>query len=300
MSWADGCLTQIAGESVTSCYGGELMGSRFSLDEWLEFRSVWLLEKLSLWSRRWQEANREHSTPLYHDYIEGMFAHYTDQRLVWLEQGYSQKTILIKSLPLFVEIVMGIGHLTFQRFNRGISLLIYALDELMSLSNTTDELASRSSRPVLRFLLRFLHRATGNAGNYVEKISLTLSPEARITSWNSSAQAVFGFTENEAFGSEAVGTFVPPVETGGRTLSEHLLEVCTSPEDFGLNINENQDSRKQRFWMFWVNAPIKSLTGELLGVRCIGMRIQDDELMRILVKAWKGLRKLSQKIFGRN
>ncbi|NJN86098.1 MAG: hypothetical protein HC881_06985 [Leptolyngbyaceae cyanobacterium SL_7_1] len=159
-----------------------------------------------------------------------------------------------------------------------VSLFLYGVEQVLALSNSIYGLPGFRSLN-LRVLVWLLQSITGSVGKRSVQVALKLSPTGEIVGWGRSAEALFRYTADEVVGEAAIGTFIPEIETGGRTLSELMGNVYASPEYYSLNVNENQDSRGNRFWMFWVNLPDYSDVGNLSEISCVGFKIDDPYTM---------------------
>jgi hypothetical protein len=249
----------------------------------LNSTAAWFLEWLSQFIEKWLESVREHSSPLYHDYIEGMLSEYAEVReTLRCNKNYSEIRIILVSIPWGIDIVWGICRLTLSRYRRALSLCFYGTEQVLSLMHSLKPLPKNTLR--LREFFSLLHWLTGNVGTQLDKIELKLSPTAQVTAWGENAEATFGFTEDDILGKEAVGTFIPGIETGGRTLTELIREICSTPEAYTFNVNENQSFDGSRCWTFWLNVPTHSETGELIEVSCVGVRTEDPKLLQLLIK----------------
>lgn len=247
--------------------------------------SAWLLEKLGNVVRDWLISIRGHTVPLYHEYVEGMFSDYTERRQRWRNENKSEFEILFLSIPWGVSILLGICRLNVDRLRRGISLLIFATEQILALTHSLTPLSIYGQ--FIKRLLGWLHRLTGNVGIQTEKIELRLSPTAQVTAWSAGAEMVLGFSCDEVIGQEATDSFIPEVESGGRSLTTLIKAICTSPEQHSLNINENQHRNGARYWVLWVNVPVYCSTKELVEVICVGVKIEDSNLMKHLVNGWR-------------
>jgi hypothetical protein len=253
--------------------------------------SAWFLNEFGSFVKRWLVSVREHAVPLYHEYVEGMISDYIDERRKWRSKGRSELQILLLSIPWGISILLGICRLKVCRFRRGISLLAYGAEQFFSLSHSLTPLSLHGQ--MMKYLLGWLHRMTGSVGVQANKIEVRLSSAtAQVTAWSQGAEAVLGFSADEVLHQPATASFVPETESSGRSLVALLQSVCTVPESHSLNINENRDCNGDRYWILWVNVPIYSATKELIEVSCVGIKIEDPTLMKLLVQAWKVWHKL--------
>lgn len=263
---------------------------RRRLSQRVNLSAAEILDELGEFAKDWLNSVNRRSSPLYHEYIEGMLADYTEVCEVWRGQGYSAAKILFYSLPKWWDITLGIFHLTAARLMRGISLFFYGTEQILVLDDTAD--STILNWPLnLRPLLGLLHRVTGDVAKKSDKVTIKLNPSAQIIAWEEDAESLFGFTADQMLGQSALNTFVPAVETGGRILADLIQGICSSPQNYTLNVNENQDCDGNRIWIFWVNVPCYDDAKHLIEVSCVGVRIEDPEIMHILIKFgkwWKG------------
>jgi len=120
-------------------------------------------------------------------------------------------------------------------------------------------------------------------------IILRMDAEGRVTFINEFAQSFFGYSEEEIIGLSVVGTIVPELETSGRDLAEMIRGICTNPEAYANNVNENMRRNGERVWISWTNRPIFDAEGRSVGILCIGnditRRRQEEEARKGLVTA---------------
>lgn len=236
-------------------------------------------------SKRWLLNTRDVASPLYCEYIEGMLADIIEVRQRLQQNGCSEFEIRLRLLPHGVGFCIGVVGLTWSRLRRAISISCYAVEQLLRLNRSTNTLLDASGLMLLTF--RGLHQVTGCSGHYASRATVWLSPAATVTWWDNSAEQLFGFTSAEIVGQTSIGTFIPPIESGGRSLADLLRDICTSPRSYSLNFNENQSKSGERFWMLWINIPQHDATGDFTGVFCFGIRTEETELFKPLVQLWQ-------------
>lgn len=262
------------------------MKNGFQLRGWIDSGAHWLLTKLTAGIHIWLATRREGSTYRQREYIEGMLAEYAYESSQWYQQGMSNVKVLLLLLPKSIDACRGICCLTIERYLEAIRLLLHANDEFLTLLETVD--ASPVSTLRLKKLFRLLHHLTGNIKYPVTKVRIRLSPIAQITHWDAKAETLFGWTAQDVLGKEAVGMFVPQIESGtGRAMASYLQDICQFRDDFSLNVNENQNAQGKCFSMFWVNVPLIDSSGDISELLCVGMKTDDPELMRKVVKVWR-------------
>lgn len=255
------------------------------LNSFLERVASWLVDRLMGLIQKWLRSVGGKATPLYHHNIEGMLSDCAEMRQQWRRQQLSEPAIFLRTLLLGGQFLIGAVHLTGQRFRRALSLFLWGVEEQWALAEEADAL-SRVAGYSLRPVVRFLHRITGQVGRNSPKVQIMLNCEGQTTGWGEAAEALFGFEDTEVLSRSAVGTFVPLIETGQRDLDLHLREVCRFPERFRLNVNENCHADGQRFWMLWVNTPLRDQEGNCIGVSSIGIQIQDQDLIQQFARRW--------------
>lgn len=264
---------------------------RASLFQSINSSASWCIGFVKTYLKRWISSTRQSASPFYDQYIEAMLAEFAVMQREWKQKGFSDFQILIRLLPNALDFVGGVIRLAWARLMRAASTLFYGFEQLMLLKRPVDALVTMHDAPGLMILaLRGLHQITGSAGRQAFHVLLRLSPTTAVTDWDSNAEALFGFSRSEIIGQQAVETFVPVVETGGRWMPELLLKVCTVPHQYNLNFNENQDKHGNRFWMLWINVPQYNSNGELIETVSLGIQVQDPELMQALVYLWQSWR----------
>jgi hypothetical protein len=83
--------------------------------------SARFFDRLSTFMRRWLHSIREHSIPLYYDYIEGLWGEYVAARRNW-QQPLSRTDEIWLSLPWGINLLWGISRLTFDQVRRIVQL----------------------------------------------------------------------------------------------------------------------------------------------------------------------------------
>jgi PAS domain S-box-containing protein len=106
-----------------------------------------------------------------------------------------------------------------------------------------------------------------NAGSII----LAMDRQGKITFFNRQAEEFFGFTRRDILGKNAIGTIVPATESSGRDLDQLLQELCSLPDQFRMNRNENVTSTGRRVWIAWTNRAICDEAGFPVGVVSVGM-----------------------------
>jgi PAS domain S-box-containing protein len=106
-------------------------------------------------------------------------------------------------------------------------------------------------------------------------IILHWDTQGAVTFLNDFGERLFGYRNNELIGQNVVGTIVPDHESTGRDLARMIHDICTSPEDFQINENENCNKNGDRIWISWRNRPVRDANGELRGILSVGIDISE-------------------------
>lgn len=264
-----------------------MLNIRARLFQLVNSSASWCIGLIETGSKHWIASTRQSATPFY-EYVEAMLAEFAVMQQEWRQQGCSDFKLLLLLLPRSFDFGSGVIRLAWDRLMQAVSTLVYSFEQLLLLKRPVDPLVTMQNAPgPMILVLRGLHQLTGSAGRRASHVLLRLSPTAAVTGWDSDAEAVFGFSWDEIVGQPAIETFVPVVETGGRWMPELLLKVCTVPHQYNLNFNENQDKQGNRFWMLWINVPQYDANGELIETVSLGIKVQDPELMQVLVRFWQ-------------
>ncbi|PSB14163.1 hypothetical protein C7B76_17145 [filamentous cyanobacterium CCP2] len=254
------------------------------IKRFLNWVAAWLLDKVSGIARACFDTAYQRASPLYFDYVESMVAEYEALGECWKGKGRSKILLVFALVPWAADCLYGCIRLTLNHFRREISLFFYGLKEMLTLMPTSEGTAT-PSRAIQVF--SFLHRLTGSVGDYATKIELRLSPIATVIAWGEMAEREFGFAASEVLDQQATHSFIPEIESGGRSLSELIQEICALPECHSLNINENQTVKRERFWILWVNVPIRDADGKCVEISCIGIKVENPALIKHLIGCWK-------------
>lgn len=108
-------------------------------------------------------------------------------------------------------------------------------------------------------------------------IILRMDPEGNVTFFNEFAQSFFGYTEDEIFGKNVVGTIVPEADSTGQDLAAMILDLGSHPENYSSNENENIRRNGQRVWVSWTNKAIEDENGRVLEILCVGNDITENK-----------------------
>src|SRR5208337_3607759 len=116
-------------------------------------------------------------------------------------------------------------------------------------------------------------------------IILKMDTNGNIIFFNEFAQKFFGFELNEILDKNVMGSIVPITESSGRDLSKMTKDICTHPQRYINNENENVRSNGERVWVSWTNKAITDDQGNIVGVLCVGnditaLKNAENELKR--------------------
>ncbi|MBI4779713.1 MAG: PAS domain-containing protein [Oscillatoriophycideae cyanobacterium NC_groundwater_1537_Pr4_S-0.65um_50_18] len=252
----------------------------------LDYPSAWLLKSLENIVKRWLHSVRDTASPLYHDYIEGMLSDYAEVRKKWRdEKKYGDLRVAWHSLSWGGQIFWGVFRLNIHRIRRGLSLLFFAVEQHFVLTQASATLSLKGL--IIKEVFSWLHQVTGSVGIQVDTIEVMLSPTAQIIGWSDGAASVFGFHADDVMGKVATDCFIPEVETSGRSLTDLIRNICSCPHLYSLNINENQNQEGIRYWLLWANVPVFDKAGELIEIRCRGIKVEDPLFMQSLLLRWQ-------------
>lgn len=106
-------------------------------------------------------------------------------------------------------------------------------------------------------------------------IILRWNADGRITMLNEFGLRFFGYSLDDVVGRHVVGTLVPPAETGGRDLHQLMDDLCSAPESFDQNVNENMRSNGERVWVAWTNRVVRDAKGRAIEILSIGTDITE-------------------------
>jgi len=124
-------------------------------------------------------------------------------------------------------------------------------------------------------------------------IILRLTSDGRIVFLNEFGQRFFGYSSEEILGRHAVGTIVPPTETGGRDLKQLMEQICANPKAFEHNVNENMRRNGERVWISWSNRIVPDARGQGVEILSVGTDIterkQAEEALRRSESTLRGI-----------
>ncbi|GAM08652.1 methyl sulfide methyltransferase-associated sensor [Geobacter sp. OR-1] len=122
----------------------------------------------------------------------------------------------------------------------------------------------------------------------VNSIILRMDTNGRVTYFNEFAQRFFGYTGDELIGRYVVGTIVPDEDTAGQSLAEMINGICTNPEKYALNENDNIKKGGERVRISWANKASLDEHGTLREILCVGQDITERKrLQEMMVQTEK-------------
>lgn len=106
-------------------------------------------------------------------------------------------------------------------------------------------------------------------------IILRWNADGKVTMLNEFGQRFFGYAADEIVGRHVVGTLVPTTESSGRDLNRLMEEICSAPETFEQNANENMRRNGERVWVAWTNRIVRDANGTPVEILSIGTDITE-------------------------
>ncbi len=108
-------------------------------------------------------------------------------------------------------------------------------------------------------------------------IILLMSPTGTIQYINKYGAEFFRFGRSELLGFNILGTIVPETDSSGRKLSRLMKEVCTNPDRYIKNVNENMLKSGERVWITWTNKGLKDENGRIHQILSVGNDITTEK-----------------------
>jgi len=99
--------------------------------------------------------------------------------------------------------------------------------------------------------------------------------EGRIVFMNNFGLRFFGYSMEELYGSNVVGTIVPLTDSTGRDMRSLIREISEDPESFDRNENENVLRDGSIVWVSWTNKALLDERGETTGILAVGNDITE-------------------------
>ena len=121
-------------------------------------------------------------------------------------------------------------------------------------------------------------------------IILEWDTDGNILFMNTWGLEFFGFSKEELFGRNVVGTIVPPVDNRGEDLVAKMISVQRTPDAFDSSENENMRKNGERIWISWTNKGIVNDDGKVVRTLSIGMdRTKQRQSELALIRYREGL-----------
>jgi len=110
-------------------------------------------------------------------------------------------------------------------------------------------------------------------------IILRMAFDGTVTYFNEYAEHFFGYTRQEILGKHVIGTIVPAKESlTNRDLSDMIVSILESPENYQSNENENITKDGRRVFIHWINRVLFDRENKAIGVLSIGHDITERRL----------------------
>jgi len=109
----------------------------------------------------------------------------------------------------------------------------------------------------------------------INSVVMRMDTNGVITFLNKFGEELFGYSQEEIIGRNAVGMIVPETESTGRDLKEMILNIGKEPERYKKSVNENMKKNGERIWILWTNKPILDEQDRVTEIVCIGNDITE-------------------------
>lgn len=120
-------------------------------------------------------------------------------------------------------------------------------------------------------------------------IVLLLSASGRITYINQYGADFFGFRRDELQGQKLLGTILPESDSAGRRQSKLIKSICSQPELYVRNENENVTKTGERVWIVWTNKAFQDENGRTYEILSVGNDITARKMMEMELTETKSL-----------
>lgn len=120
-------------------------------------------------------------------------------------------------------------------------------------------------------------------------IVLILSPAGKITYINQYGVDFFGFARDELIGQKILGTILPESDSAGRRYSRLIKSICSQPELYVRNENENVLRSGERVWIAWTNKALQDDSGRTREILSVGNDITARKTLEMELKKAKDL-----------
>jgi diguanylate cyclase (GGDEF)-like protein/PAS domain S-box-containing protein len=111
---------------------------------------------------------------------------------------------------------------------------------------------------------------------------IELNLAGKITRWNATAEAIFGFSSEEAIGN-GVADLVTSNEAQSQVTA--IFELIVREQRATQNINLNLTKSGRLIQCEWIDSPIFDLHGEVIGISCVARDISDSRRSEDRVRA---------------
>jgi PAS domain S-box-containing protein len=101
-------------------------------------------------------------------------------------------------------------------------------------------------------------------------IILRMSIEGKITFFNEFAQKFFGYTEEDIYGKDVIGTLLPGTKDASHGLEKLVVALQKDPERQVVSENENILRSGERVYIAWTYKPIYDGSRQFQEILCIG------------------------------
>jgi diguanylate cyclase (GGDEF)-like protein/PAS domain S-box-containing protein len=163
--------------------------------------------------------------------------------------------------------VLGLAHSEANAFNQGTVELLTDFAEIASLA------LENSQSSEFKFT------------QHLETVPLAvieLNLEGQITRWNTTAEAIFGYSSEEALGG-GVADLVTSDEAQGQV--DAILELIVRERRTTQNINTNRTKSGQLITCEWIDSPIFDLHDNVIGISCLARDISSSRRSEDRVRA---------------
>jgi len=106
-------------------------------------------------------------------------------------------------------------------------------------------------------------------------IILKWDKDGRVIYFNEFAEKFFGYSSREIVGQSLIGTIVPVTESSGRDLVAMIRNICSNPDAYINNENENICKNGTRVWISWNNHALVEADGSRAGILSVGQDITE-------------------------
>ncbi|HIK13509.1 MAG TPA: PAS domain S-box protein [Oscillatoriaceae cyanobacterium M33_DOE_052] len=108
-------------------------------------------------------------------------------------------------------------------------------------------------------------------------IILRLDTQGNITFFNEFAQELFGYSEAEIIGKNALGTILPETYSSGTDLVAMVRHSLRNPKEFTHHEREHIRRNGKPVWIAWRNKLLQDEEGHFTGMLCVGTDITDQK-----------------------